>query len=97
MFAILERLIGTLRRECLDHVLIFGEAHLRQSLTLDTSYYNQSRTHLSPRKDAPIGRSVQRYGTVAATVCTENLIPTMILVLAGKIPCSAIIIPCSVA
>jgi transposase InsO family protein len=68
-----ERLIGTLRRECLDHVLIFGETHLRQILTLYASYYNQSRTHLSLRKNAPIGRSVQRYGTVAATPILSGL------------------------
>jgi len=68
-----ERLIGTLRRECLDHVLIFGEPHLRRILTLYASYYNQSRTHLSLRKDAPIARSVQRYGTVAATPVLSGL------------------------
>jgi transposase InsO family protein len=62
-----ERLIGTLRRECLDQVLIFGEAPLRHILTLYASYYNESRTHLSLRKDAPLGRTVQRYGTIAAT------------------------------
>ena len=61
-----ERLIGTLRRECLDHLLIFGEAHLRKILTLYASYYNQSRTHLSLRKDAPIGRSIQRSGAIIA-------------------------------
>ena len=62
-----ERLIGTLRRECLGQMLIFGEAHLRKVLTLFASYYNQSRTHLSLLKDAPMGRAVQRYGTIAAT------------------------------
>ncbi len=61
-----ERLIGTLRRECLDHVLIFGEAHLRRILNLYASYYNQTRTHLSLRKDAPIGRSIQRSGAIVA-------------------------------
>jgi transposase InsO family protein len=40
-----ERLIGTVRRECLDRMLIFGETHLRQILTLYASYYNESRTH----------------------------------------------------
>ncbi|MGI8525548.1 MAG: integrase core domain-containing protein, partial [Pseudolabrys sp.] len=68
-----ERLIGTLRRECLDHVLIFGEAHLRKILTFYASYYNQSRTHLSLRKDAPIGRSIQRYGTITATPVLAGL------------------------
>src|SRR2546430_14032065 len=42
-----ERLIGTLRRDCLDHVLIFGAWHLRRTLTLYFSYYNETRTHLS--------------------------------------------------
>jgi hypothetical protein len=41
-----ERLIGTLRRDCLDHVLIFGERHLRRILTLYSVYYNETRTHL---------------------------------------------------
>jgi transposase InsO family protein len=53
----IERLIGTLRRECLDRMLIFGEAHLRQILILYGSYYNESRTHLSLHKDTPLGRA----------------------------------------
>jgi transposase InsO family protein len=61
-----ERVIGTLRRECLDQMLIFGEAHLRQILILYASYYNESRTHLSLRKDVPLGRAIQQYGTIAA-------------------------------
>jgi transposase InsO family protein len=48
-----ERLIGTLRRDCLDHVLIFGEWHLRRALTLYSLYYNPTRTHLGLSKDAP--------------------------------------------
>ena len=63
-----ERLIGTLRRECLDQMLILGEAHLRQILTAYTYYYNQSRTHLSLNKDAPLGRGVQRYGRTIAAI-----------------------------
>jgi Integrase core domain len=43
-----ERLIGTLRRECLDRMLIFGEAHLRRVLASYAAYYNQARTHLKP-------------------------------------------------
>jgi hypothetical protein len=50
-------------------MLIFGEAHLR----LFGSYYSQSRTHLSLLKDAPIGRAVQRYGTIAATPVLSGL------------------------
>src|SRR5262245_49319672 len=62
-----ERLIGTLRRECLDHIVIFGERHLRRTLATYFSYYNEIRTHLSPDKDAPVGRAVQRCGTIVAT------------------------------
>ena len=54
-----QRLIGTLRRECLDHVLIFGERHLQRVLTLYSLYYNETRTHLGLAKDAPIRRAVQ--------------------------------------
>ena len=69
----MERVIGTVRRECLDRMLIFGESHLRQILTLYASYYNGSRTHLSLRKDAPLGRAVQRYGTIAVTSVLSGL------------------------
>ena len=69
----MERLIGTLRRECLDRMLIFGEAHLRRILTLYACYYNESRTHLSLHKDAPLGRAVQRYGKVAAMPVLSGL------------------------
>jgi hypothetical protein len=62
-----ERLIGTLRRDCLDHVLIFGERHLRGVLTLYSLYYNGTRTHLGLSKDAPLGRAVERSGTIVAT------------------------------
>jgi transposase InsO family protein len=62
--AYVERLIGTLRRECLDHVLIFGEWHLRRILALYSSYYNQTRTHLALRKDVPLRRAVQGSGTI---------------------------------
>jgi transposase InsO family protein len=69
----MERLIGTLRRECLDRMLIFGEAHLRQILTSYACYYNDSRTHLSLHKDTPLGRAVQRYGSIAATPVLSGL------------------------
>jgi transposase InsO family protein len=57
-----ERLIGTVRRECLDGMLVFGEAHLRQILSSYAAYYNEVRTHLALGKDAPLGRAVQRTG-----------------------------------
>jgi transposase InsO family protein len=61
-----ERLIGTLRRECLDQILIFGETHLRRSLSAYAAYYNQARTHLALQKDAPLNRTVQRTGAIIA-------------------------------
>ena len=61
-----ERIIGSIRRECLDHTIIFGEAHLRQTLRSYANYYNRARTHLSLAKDSPIHRSVQRQGNIIA-------------------------------
>jgi transposase InsO family protein len=61
-----ERLIGTLRRECLDQMVIFGETHLRRVLSAYAVYYNQARTHLALQKDAPLHREVQRSGTIVA-------------------------------
>ena len=49
-----ERLIGSLRRECLDHLIVLGEAHLRRVLAWYVLYYQQARTHLALEKDAPI-------------------------------------------
>jgi transposase InsO family protein len=63
---IAERLIGTLRRECLDQMVIFGEAHLRRILSAYAAYYNQARTHLALQKDAPLRRAVQRSGAIVA-------------------------------
>ena len=59
-----ERLIGTLRCDCLDHVVVFGEEHLRRTLDLYSRYYNETRTHLGLAKDAPLGRAVQRSGAI---------------------------------
>jgi Integrase core domain len=61
-----ERLIGSIRRDCLDHVVIFGEQHLRHLLNSYQEYYNKSRTHLSLKKDAPIPRDAQSVGRVLA-------------------------------
>ena len=63
---IAERLIGTLRRECLDHMVIFGEEHLRRILSVYAVYYNQTRTHLALNKDCPLERPIQRFGSVVA-------------------------------
>jgi transposase InsO family protein len=54
-----ERVIGSIRRECLDHVVVIGERHLRGILSTYVDYYNGTRTHLSLAKDAPEPRTVQ--------------------------------------
>jgi putative transposase len=54
-----ERLIGSIRRECLNHVLVLGERHLRRILTRYFVYYHQARTHLALDKDAPDPRPIQ--------------------------------------
>jgi len=54
-----ERLIGSIRRECLDHVIILGERHLRHLLTAYVTYYHRARAHLALEKDAPTPRHVQ--------------------------------------
>src|SRR5215468_2028776 len=59
-----ERLIGSIRRECLDHIVVFGEAHLRRILRSYARYYNEVRTHRSLDKDAPVSRPVQRTGSI---------------------------------
>jgi transposase InsO family protein len=59
-----ERLIGSIRRECLDHIVVLGEAHLRQILRSYSDYYNDIRTHWSLDKDAPVSRQIQRAGSI---------------------------------
>jgi len=61
-----ERLIGSIRRECMDHVIVLGELHLRRILTAYAAYYNEARTHLSLDKDAPVFRAVQLDGRITA-------------------------------
>jgi transposase InsO family protein len=59
-----ERLIGSIRRECIDHVVVFGERHLRHVLLSYMSYYNGTRTHLSLSKDAPMSRAAETAGRI---------------------------------
>ena len=59
-----ERLIGSIRRECLDHVVVTGEQHLCHVLACYADYYNAVRPHLSLGKDAPNGRNVQWHGHI---------------------------------
>ena len=61
-----ERLIGSIRRECLDHLIVLGEAHLRRNLKTYARYYNDVRTHRSLDKDAPVSRPVQRTGAITS-------------------------------
>jgi hypothetical protein len=61
-----ERLIGSVRRECIDHVIMFGDTHLRRTVSMYASYYNEVRTHLSLGKDAPISRPIERFGRTIA-------------------------------
>ena len=61
-----ERLIGSIRRECIDHVIVFGECHLRHLLRSYLNYYNETRTHLSLDKDAPVPRAIQTVGHISA-------------------------------
>jgi transposase InsO family protein len=59
-----ERLIGSIRRECLDHVIVFGERHLRHVLRSYQQYYNGTRTHVALGKDSPLTRPVQAVGRI---------------------------------
>src|SRR6266566_6981815 len=59
-----ERLIGSIRRECVDHIVVQGETHFRRVLKSYARYYNETRTHRSLDKDTPISRPVQRTGSI---------------------------------
>ena len=61
-----ERLIGSIRRECVDHMVVLGEVHLRRILPKYAAYYNELRTHRSLNKDAPIHRAVQHVGGIVS-------------------------------
>src|SRR6516165_9969224 len=61
--AYVERLIGSIRRECLDHVIVLNETGLRRVLKSYLDYYERSRTHLSLGKDAPLERDIQPQWT----------------------------------
>jgi transposase InsO family protein len=61
-----ERLIGSIRRECVDHFVVLGEAHLRRILQTYARYYNNIRTHRSLDKDAPVSRPIQLTGIISS-------------------------------
>jgi transposase InsO family protein len=68
-----ERLIGSIRRECLDHVIVLGEAHLRRIMKSYARYYNGFRTHRSLNKDTPNSRPVQRFGPISSYAILAGL------------------------
>jgi transposase InsO family protein len=62
-----ERLIGSIRRECLDHFVVLGEVHLCRIFRDYARYYNAIRTHRSLNKDAPVSRPVNAPNAVSTT------------------------------
>ena len=70
-----ERLIGSMQRECVDHIIVLGEMHLRQILRSYADYYNSVRTHRSLNKDAPASRPVQRTGVIRSRAILGGLHP----------------------
>jgi transposase InsO family protein len=68
-----ERLIGSIWRECVDHIIVLGEMHLRHILKSYADYYNCVRTHRSLNKDAPVSRPVQRTGVVSSRAILGGL------------------------
>jgi transposase InsO family protein len=68
-----ERLIGSIRRDCLDHVVVFGEQHLRHLLRSYANYYNQTRTHLSLNKDFPVTRPIETVGRIVPVLILGGL------------------------
>ena len=68
-----ERLIGSIRRECVDHLVVFGEQHLRRVLRSYALYYNEARTHRSLNKDAPLSRPVQSTGRIVSHALVGGL------------------------
>src|SRR6266568_8328380 len=61
-----ERLIGSIRRECTDHLLVFNAEHLQRILAKYASYYNEARTHVALGKDTPCRRPIERFGDIVA-------------------------------
>jgi hypothetical protein len=68
-----ERLIGSIRRECVNHIIVLDEMHLRRVLKSHADYYNCVRTHRSLNKDAPVSRPVQRTGVISSRAILGGL------------------------
>src|SRR5262249_8437319 len=82
--AYVERLIGTIRRECLDHRIVFSERCLYRHLPSFTEYYHRSRTHLALGKDSPEPRPIQRQ-TLDASSQSRRLVDCIIAT-SGALP-----------
>jgi len=78
--AFAERLIGSIRRECVDHIIVLGlgEAHLRRILRCYARYYNEIRTHRALNKDAPRSRAVQQVGIIKSHAILGGLHPDLV-------------------
>jgi putative transposase len=76
--AFVERFIGSVRRDCLDHVIVFNEAGLLRLMTLYRAYYEQSRTHLSLDKDAPIPRPIMLASDGAVVVAVPEAVRALV-------------------
>jgi transposase InsO family protein len=70
---VVERLIGSIRRECVDHIIVLGEMRLRRALKFYAEYYNSVRTHRSLNKDAPVTRPIQRIGSIKSDAVLGGL------------------------
>jgi transposase InsO family protein len=68
-----ERLIGSIRRECVDHIIVLSEMHLHRVLKSYADYDNNVRTHRSLNKDAPVSRPVQRTGVISSRAILGGL------------------------
>jgi transposase InsO family protein len=68
-----ERLIRSTRRECIDHLIVLGESHMRRIMSNYAEYDNATRTHLSLGKDAPIERVIERIGRIVAQPMVGSL------------------------
>lgn len=68
-----ERVIGSIRRECTDHVIALGEEHLRRVVNEYVSYYNESRAHQSLGGNAPESRKIEAIGQIVAEAVLGGL------------------------
>src|SRR5271166_5908101 len=68
-----ERLSGSIRRECVDHIVALGEGYLRRVLQSYARYYNGSQTHRALNKDAPHHRAIESLGTIISRPVLDGL------------------------